>query len=209
MTPQDATTKIAINTVPMVADYVLPPLFGITQTYPDLSITYSAAMERLPVTPGSMALHICAGARPTAADADIRFIGRLQFCMFGASSYLATRGIPQGVEDIENFDFIVHDRYHKATPWERWLDRVAPRHRIAMRSDCDIAHRLAVSLGQGLGFLPMSALLYYTDLVEVMPALDDWTAPMWLVVDNLSEENQILADIADQLHQRLCELWTA
>lgn len=207
MTIIDPTATLTIHTVPMVADYLLPPLIGITQSYPGLSLTYAAGMTQLPITPGSMALHICAGPRPKALDAEVRYIGRLQFCLFGASSYLAQRGVPQGHADLERYEFIIQDKYVNMTPWERWLSRTAPNARISMRSDCDIAHRLAVSLGQGLGFLPMSALLYYTDLVEVMPALDEWTAPMWLLVDDVSYRNQMIADVADQLHQRLAELW--
>lgn len=207
MTINETTATLIIHTVPMVADYLLPPLIGIAQTYPQLSLTYAASMSQAPLTPGSMALHICAGPRPKVVDAEVRYIGRVQFCLFGASSYLSQRGIPQTAEDLDRFEFIVQDKYINMTPWERWLSRVAPNARIGMRSDCDIAHRLAVSLGQGLGFLPMSALLYYTDLVEVMPALEEWTAPMWLLVDSLSYQDPMIADIADQLHQRLAELW--
>lgn len=207
MTINDATATLTIHTIPMVADYLIPPLIGITQAYPHLSLTYAAGMSQAPLVPGSMALHICAGPRPKLLDAEVRYIGRLQFCLFGASSYLAQRGVPQKAEDLNRFEFIVQEKYINMTPWERWLSRTAPNARISMHSDCDIAHRLAVSLGLGLGFLPMSALLYYTDLVEVMPALDDWTAPMWLLVDSLSYRDPMIADIADQLHQRLSELW--
>lgn len=207
MSHHDQADTITINTVPMVADYVLPLLIGIVQSYPQVILRYVPTMQRFDIDQGSLTLHIRGGPKPVVTGADVRFIGNLRFCLFGSSAYLAQHGLPRDVADLARYGFIIQDRHAMMTPWERWLHQTLPEARITLRSDCDISHRLAVSLGHGLGFLPMSALLFFTDLVEVMPALDAWTAPMWLVVDHGSLAHPMIADTTDKLHQRLAELW--
>lgn len=191
----------------MVADYVLPLMIGIAQSYPETSIRYVAQLSRTEPEQGSATLHIRGGQQPEIPGATVRRLGMLRFSLFGSSGYLAQHGLPSGHDDLSRFSFVVLDRYLRVTPWERWLLKTHPNAHISLRSDCDIAQRIAVSLGQGLGFLPMSALLYFTDLVEVLPALEEWAAPMWLVADNRSMQDGDFAELAQRLGDRLSELW--
>ncbi len=196
-----------VNSVPMVADYIIPLLGGMDAEGVRSTLHYIADMDLNPVVPGASAVHIRGGPEPVVENAIVRFLGKLRFGLFGARSYLERMGMPSGIEDLNRYGFIAHDRQRGRAPWEKWLKVTLPDAYYYMRTDCEIAHRVAVSAGLCLGFLPASALLYYPDLVEIETPNDGWEAAMWMVVDRDALQVPCLAHAAEMIAERLHKVW--
>ena len=190
----------------MVADYIIPLLSGMGEDH-QTSIRYQASMEVLPLERVLPTIHLRAGPKPEADHAEIRFLGSLRFCLCGSRNYLEEMGMPRKQEDLQRYAFVANDIHRDRAPWERWLNRTLPDAFYYLRTDCEIAHRVAINSGLCLGFLPASAMLYYPELVEIPVPVRDWVVPMWLVVDKDALIMPCLAQAADQIGERLNRVW--
>lgn len=206
MLPSGACREIIVKSVPMVADYLIPLLWGMNSEMQS-TLYYNADMDVTPVIPGAPVIHIRGGPEPQAENAVIRSLGRLRFGLFGSQAYLDRMGEPADLGDLRRFAFIAHDRQRDRAPWEKWLRSTIPEAHYYLRTDCEIAHRVAVHSGLCLGFLPASALLHYSDLVEVPTSLEGWEAPMWMVVDRDALRFPCLAQAAEKIGERLFKVW--
>ncbi|WP_041527141.1 LysR substrate-binding domain-containing protein [Paracoccus aminophilus] len=211
MVPASPCREITINSVPMVADYIIPLLGGISEDPQAealrLTLRYVAEMTVAPITPGAPCLHIRGGPRPMLDAAEVYELGRLRFGLFGSASYLGRMGMPASMADLGRYGFVTHDQQQSRTPWEKWLAQTLPEPHRALRSDCEITHRIAIHSGLCLGFLPASALLYYADLIEIPTPSDGWEVSMWLVVDRLTLRDPVVARAAETLAARLRRVW--
>lgn len=199
-------SEVIVKAVPMVADYIIPLLGGMDAAM-KVSLRYIADMRLSALEPGAPIIHIRGGTRPVSLGAEVRALGSLRFGLFASQLYLSQRAMPKGPQDMAGHSFIAHDRDRNVPPWEAWLTKTSPDAHYFLRSDCEIAHRFAVSSGHCMGFLPASALLNYPDLVEIETIGPGWEVMMWLVVDEQALQQDCLTLAADLLTRRLRQVW--
>lgn len=173
---------IVINSVPMMGDLVVPAVMHISQTMPDLCITYRSRAELGdPGDPGS--IWIRSGAEPMGARLAIRWLGRIGVALVASQGYIARHGTPATAADLGRHALAGNDADDTDTPWSRWLAQNVAAPRIVFRSNDETLLRQAIKTGRCAGFLPISSLVWSGELVELMPAREEWAAALWLVHD--------------------------
>ena len=199
--------EVIVKSIPMVADYIVPLVGGLENICSHLSLRFVTGTERSKIEAGAPVIHIRGGAAPTTPGLYVRPLGLLRFGLYGSASYLGDMGIPQDYADLHRYSFIVHDQSRNRAPWEKWLTKLHPQAHIFMHSDCENAHRVATISGHCLGFLPASALLYFPNLIEAVPPHPGWSTQMWMVVDEQSMSYSHIAEIVNNLGDRLSCVW--
>lgn len=65
--------------------------------------------------------------------------------------------------------------------------------------------RLAIKSGRCAGFLPISSLIWSGELMELMPAQDEWAAPLRLVYDRGASQacRDVGRDLAEIMGRQL------
>ncbi len=204
---QSPCGEVIVKSVPMIADYVVPLIGGLENQCSDLSLRFVSSPELESITPLTPTVHIRAGTRPAGEALFVKPLGTLHFGLYGAANYVARLGLPQGYDDLGRFGFVVHDRAWNRVPWEKWLVAHYPQAHIFLYSDCENAHRVAISSGHCLRFLPSSALLNFPNLVEVLPPHPEWSAQMWLATHAETMRKPHLANITQSIGERLARVW--
>lgn len=199
---------IDFKAVPMIADYVMPILTGLAYDYPTLTMSYTAGMDYVEMKPGAKVLFLRGGPLPNAPDTASWSLGFLHFRLYGSPGYIERMGLPKDATDLQRFGFVTHNQFINRAPWERWLLRTHPKLMPVLRSDSEIVHRQAVAFGHCLGFLPISALLLYTSLIEVFPDQPEWNSEVSLVTHIEALKDPLFSQITETLVQRLRAAWT-
>lgn len=199
--------EVVVKAVPMIADYIVPLMGGLENLCSDLSLRFVSSPELDQIMAGTPTLHIRAGAEPVGDDLYVKALGKVHFGLYAAPNYIASRGMPKDIPDLARYSYVVHDRAWNRVPWEKWLVTHVPDAHIFLYSDCENAHRVAISSGHCLGFLPSSALIHFPNLVEVLPPHPEWSAAMWLVTHADTMRSDHLADITRSIGDRLARVW--
>ncbi|UYV37686.1 LysR family transcriptional regulator [Rhodobacteraceae bacterium D3-12] len=118
---------------------------------------------------------------PGEPDNVVQRLMRMEVGMYASPDYLARHGTPKGLDDLKAHTFIGPDNLDSRAPFFEWLRRELPEVRMSFRTDDHRAHEQAVFAGAGIGFLPRSEAARFGKLHEVMPPLQEWGVPLWLV----------------------------
>lgn len=177
---------IVINAVPLMGELVVPAIMHICRTMPEVRITYRSELGMADLS-DRRTIGIRAGAEPVDDDLAIRWLGRIGVALVASSDYVARNGMPGCAADLANHDLAAGDFKDNETPWFRWLRARTETRRIVFRSNDETVLRQAIKSGRCAGFLPISSLIWSPELIEIMPAQEEWAAPLWLVHDRFAD----------------------
>ncbi|MFV0411436.1 MAG: hypothetical protein ACK5LJ_17590 [Paracoccus sp. (in: a-proteobacteria)] len=125
------------------------------------------------------------GAEPEGDRLAVRWLGRIGIALVATS---ARKGTPEGPADLARFEFACIDVMNNDTPWAIWLFSHVDAPRRIFRTNEESMVRHAIKSGNCAGFLPISSLIWSPELRELMPAQDEWIAPLWLYHDRGADE---------------------
>ena len=106
---------------------------------------------------------------------------RQDIALYAHESYIARRGLPEGLEALSDHDFVCHDDPDTRAPFFQWLRRQVPAERIVFRGTDSRILESAILEGAGIGFMGTREAAMHPGLVQVMGPQEAWTAPLWLV----------------------------
>ncbi|MFV0293940.1 MAG: LysR substrate-binding domain-containing protein [Paracoccus sp. (in: a-proteobacteria)] len=173
---------VVINAVPLMGDLIVPAVMHICRIMPAIRITYRSELGMAEL--GDLrTIGIRAGAEPAGDDIAVRWLGRIRVALVAAPEYVARNGMPQCPADLECHDIAAADLRCNQTPWFIWVRANTKSQRIVFRTNDENVMRQAIKSGRCMGFLPISSLIWSPELIEVMPAREEWAAPLWLVHD--------------------------
>jgi DNA-binding transcriptional LysR family regulator len=165
-----------------MATHILAPCFARMQIlYPEIVI------ELIP-TPREVSLSmreadICLHLRsPEQHDLVIRRIGTLAFGLYAGRSYLQSRGDPDFSNGCAGHTLITQHADLQDTNWTQWLQSLAPRAQIAMRTGSHDAAMIAASHGGGLACLARFRADQEPSLMALEAPVVAPSAELWLVV---------------------------
>ncbi len=137
--------------------YVMPVLLEVAERYPALQLNVSFTDRNVDVVSENIDLAVRIANLDDSADLVARQIGVQHVVIVGAPGYLARRGIPRSVSEIEAHDCIVGRRQGNRVAWLlKQPDGSIARHVVSVKhefQDFETVHR-AVRAGHGLAQLP-------------------------------------------------------
>lgn len=178
---------LVVTTLPGLSDLMVPVLTSFREAHPELVVRYLTSDRVFRLEYGEAHVAIRAGSAPQEPDNVVQKFITARIGLFAAKSYIDRKGLPNGEDDLAGHDFVAADtgKDHRQgpgrAPFRRWMsEKVAPS-QIVFTATENEALGAAITAGAGIGFLPRWSAMARDDLVEIIPARDEWNAPFWLV----------------------------
>lgn len=172
---------LVITSLDMLSQRLTPIMVAFQAAHPNTRIRYRTGDRVFRLEYGEAHIAIRAGAMPEEPDNVVQPFMTQRMALVASRRYLAQAGLPQHAADFPQHRFAVLDSDKSRAPFERWLRARVPETCLTYRAT-DVRNLLdAVLAGAGIGFVMHHELAAHPDLVEVMPSLDEWSAPLWLV----------------------------
>jgi DNA-binding transcriptional LysR family regulator len=173
--------ELVITAITGVSWLLMPVLAGFQAQYPRLKIRYLTDMRVYRLDYGEAHVAIRAGIIPQEPDNVVQPFLQLRSALYASQTYIDTYGMPDGIKSLENHRFIGSDNTESRAPFLRWMRENLPETAVSFRINDISSTALAIKSGIGIGFLPLQEARQDPTLIEVMPAIAEWEAPLWLV----------------------------
>ncbi len=173
--------ELIVTSLPELRGLLTPMLVRFQAQHEGLQVRFLTDARLFRLEYGEAHVAIRAGAPPEQPDNVVQPFIKARYALYGAASYLAARGRPEGDGDLQRHSFVGNMADDARAPFFRWLRaNVAPEAVTFRSTDVEVL-RQAVLEGAGLGFLPLYEGSRHPNLVQVMPVRDEWCAQLWLV----------------------------
>ncbi|MEM9551680.1 MAG: LysR family transcriptional regulator [Pseudomonadota bacterium] len=178
---EDVSGELVVTSLASLSPLVVPELAAFQAQHSGLIVRYLTGDRLFRLEYGEAHVAIRAGAAPDQPDNVVQPFVSLRMGLYASQSYAEARGVPASVDDFGGHVFVCHDDPKSRAPFNKWLRSVVPDEAIVFRSTDTRTMESAVLTGAGLGFLPIWEASRRSDMVEVIPPRDEWSAKLWLV----------------------------
>lgn len=178
---EDVAGEIVVTSIVGLSPLLSPVLARFQEQNPELVIRYLTGERLFRLEYGEAHVAIRAGAAPDQPDNVVQPFVTQHVALFASPAYIARHSRPSGPEDYGAHRFVGHDDPGSRAPFHRWMWHNVPAENIVFRSTDVAAMEEAVLAGVGIGFMPIWGQSRHPALEQVSPALEDWSAPLWLV----------------------------
>ena len=198
------TDHVAISALPLMGELIVPAVMHISAAMPDTQISYRSERGFADLS-NRRTIAIRGGPEPVGDRLAVRWLGRIGIALVATREYIARCGMPENPSDLARYDLVSNDFPDEASPWSRWLLANTESQRFIFRTNDETVLRLAIKSGRCAGFLPISSLIWSGELMELMPAQDEWAAPLWLVHDRGASQacRDVGRDLAEIMGRQL------
>jgi DNA-binding transcriptional LysR family regulator len=172
---------LVVTSLDFLSQRLTPVMVAFQAAHPKLRIRYRTGDRVFRLEYGEAHVAIRAGAMPEEPDNVVQPFFMQRMVLVAAQSYVAQYGHPRDEADLPNHRFVVNDADKTGAPFERWLRARVPEECLSYRATDPRNIFDAILAGAGIGFVTQQELAAQPQLVEIMPSLDEWTAPLWLV----------------------------
>ncbi|PUB10876.1 LysR family transcriptional regulator [Yoonia sediminilitoris] len=172
---------LLVTSVDGLSRMLTPILVAFQEQNPDITVRYQTGDRLFRLEYGEAHVAIRAGAMPEEPDNVVQPFLSLDVALVASAAYIARHGLPDGEGDLQNHWFVASDDENSRAPFQRWLRGVVSDDRIKYRANDNRNMLDAILAGAGIGFVGAHDLANHPELTEVMPRLDTWAAPLWLV----------------------------
>ena len=173
--------ELIVTTIPGLSSVLIPCLVRFQHKHPGLLVRLLTDSRIYRLEYGEAHVAIRAGTQPNEPDNVVQPFMAQRFGLYAARSYAETHGLPAGPGDFAGHRFVGPDNTDTRAPFHRWLREQVPELVYAFRANEQREQEAAVRAGAGIGFIAQMDAQGDDGLVEVLPALDAWHAPLWLV----------------------------
>jgi DNA-binding transcriptional LysR family regulator len=178
-TSHELTGRLRIDApVAWGRQFLLPILTRITKKHPGLTLSLSLADRIIDPVEDGVDLAIRFGESKDTTSLVMRKLTEQRACIFASPDYLAERGRPQTIEDLQHHDCIVGFRRDVPTTW-RVTDPDGTTRRILPRVTHEIGDGAAIVdaavAGLGIAQMPISIVADHLRHGRLVPLLEDAT----------------------------------
>ncbi len=177
----EVTGELVVTSLAVFSPALTPILVRFQAENPGLIVRFLSGDQVLRLEYGEAHVAIRAGARPDQPDNVVQPFVRMEAGLYASSDYLKRRGRPASVDDLAGHSFVTLDSTASRAPTSIWLRANLPETAAVFRCSDVMTIRDAVLAGAGMSFLFRREAVRHPDLVEVVPPLDAWSSPLWLV----------------------------
>ncbi|WP_394841930.1 LysR family transcriptional regulator [Pendulispora brunnea] len=194
-----------------VAILIWPAIAAFLQRFPEVTIELDAHERRVNLVEERYDLAVYTG-RLDDSSLIARKVLEGVYGLFASPDYLARRGRPRTVRDLEQHDCILVGERAQRTRWpirqRRRTVRIRVRGRIRV-NEIGLAHRATLD-GQGIGKLPVamaSADVREGRLERVLPNADSGPIPAWIIYPSSGPLSAGLRALVEHLLAELPRLY--
>ncbi|MCR9108167.1 LysR family transcriptional regulator [Marivita sp. XM-24bin2] len=177
----DVSGDLIVTSIIELSSFLVPVLTEFKEHYPDVVVRYLTDARVFRLEYGEAHVAIRAGSAPDEPDNVVQPLTKLKTGLYASQSYVDRNGLPKDESDLKDHVFVANDNPDGKAPFQRWLRSKVPYERVVFRATDTHSMISAVKSGAGIGFMPVALGCRDDDLVEVMPPLEEWAAPLWLV----------------------------
>lgn len=199
---QNLSGELIVTSVEIMAAFMLPALQVFRANHPDTQVRYLISGKLMNLDYGEAHVAIRGGPKPDSPDSVVQPFFTIKIGLFASQSYVKAHGIPSPVDAFADHGFVADDRIQPQFAFQSWLQDTVPADRVVFRSTNQRIQHQAIANGIGIGFCPQHEA-EKAGLIEVMPPLDDWDRPYWLVthvdMHRTAKVQAFLAILKDQV----------
>ena len=199
---QNVSGELIVTSVEIMAAFMLPALQIFRANHPDTQVRYLISGKLMNLDYGEAHVAIRGGPKPDSPDSVIQPFFTIKIGLYASQSYVGAHGIPSSVDAFAHHVFVADDRIQSQFAFQSWLQDTVPTERIVFRSSNQRIQQQAIANGIGIGFCPQHEA-EKAGLTEIMPPLDEWDRPYWLVthvdMHRTAKGQAFLAILKDQV----------
>lgn len=173
--------ELVVTSIAGLSELLVPVLSQFQTQYPGILLRFLTDMRVFRLDYGEAHVAIRAGAAPEEPDNVVRPLARIRTGLYAARSYAERHGLPASEADFPAHRFITTDASDSRAPFHRWMRDRVPADRLTFRATELASFESAIRAGLGIGFMAAFKASRDPDLIEVMPPIPEWDAPLWLV----------------------------
>ena len=177
----DVSGELMITSIVELSDFLVPVLADFKDSYPGVVVRYLTDARVFRLEYGEAHVAIRAGSVPDEPDNVVQPLTKLKIGLYASKAYAEKHGLPKDESDLQDHAYVGNDNPDGRAPFQKWLSSKVPYDRVVFRATDTYSMISAVKSGAGIGFMPVAQGADDPDLVEVMPAKEEWSAPLWLV----------------------------
>ena len=177
----DVSGELMITSIVELSDFLVPVLAEFKAKYPDVVMRYLTDARVFRLEYGEAHVAIRAGTAPDEPDNVVQPLTKLRVGLYASKSYVEKNGLPQSESELRDHVFVGSDNPEGRAPFQKWLNARVPYDRVVFRTTDTYSMTSAIRSGAGIGFMPVPQGESDSDLIEVMPSKEEWSAPLWLV----------------------------
>lgn len=178
---ETVTGELVVTAITGIADLMTPVFAAYMADYPTVKIRFLTDMRVFRLDYGEAHVAIRAGGAPQEPDNVVQPLMTMKNGLYAARSYVEKYGAPTSEADLAQHRFIGPESPESRAPFYRWLRDKVPAEAITFCITEPAANLEALKAGLGLGFCNTHYAKENPDLVEIMPARPEWSAPLWIV----------------------------
>lgn len=169
--PGELHGRVRVTSMEGIAAYYLAEKFAEFSTeYPKILI--ELITERHLVNLGKREADISISfAPPVGTHLKICNAGQFKLCLYATDKYLARRGKPGSLDELQEHDFIDYVTEFVSVPGVHWLLDILEPESVVFRCTSIAAQQNAVARGRGIALLPLFCAKKDPSLVPVLPEL--------------------------------------
>jgi DNA-binding transcriptional LysR family regulator len=173
--------ELVVTSITGMASLMAPVFASFQQQYPAVMIRYLTDMRLFRLDYGEAHVAIRAGSAPQEPDNVVLPFLQLQTALYASKAYIEQHGRPETLADLAGHRFVMNDSTANRAPFYQWLRARVSEDQMSFRVTGPEDSKYGVLAGLGLGFVPCFEARRHTELIEVMPPIPEWEAPLWLV----------------------------
>lgn len=168
--PGEVHGRVRLATMEGIAAYYLSEKLGeLNKIHPNLVVELVTERHLINLTKREADISI-GFMPPIGQKLSINKAGTFSLGLFASAGYLASRGTPSRVSELNKHDFVDYVPDLVTIPMVHWLlDVIEPEH-VVFRSSSMAAQQNAIASGRGVGLLPYFSAKRDPRLIAVLPS---------------------------------------
>jgi DNA-binding transcriptional LysR family regulator len=199
---QNVSGELIVTSVEVMAAFMLPALQVFRANHPDTQVRYLISGKLMNLDYGEAHVAIRGGPKPDSPDSVVQPFFRIKIGLYASQSYVSGHGSPSSINEFADHAFVADNRAQPQFNFQSWLQDTVPAEQVVFRSTNQRIQHQAIRNGIGIGFCPQHEAVK-AGLIEVLPPIDDWGRPYWLVthvdLHRTAKVQAFLAILKDQV----------
>jgi DNA-binding transcriptional LysR family regulator len=176
----EVTGELIVTSLTTLSPLLVPAIALFQERHPDLRVRLVSDTRVFRLEYGEAHVAIRAGKLPDQPDNVVQPFFTETLRLLASRDYVARYGMLTE-DNVAEHRFVGSTEDLPRAPYFKWLTDNVPNNAIYFRASSMSEAKDAVLAGIGIGFVASWDRMHTDDLVEVLPAMEDWTAKFWLV----------------------------
>ena len=172
---------IKLTTIALCSPLIMAPIMDFRRDNPQCKVHISTSESLARLDHGEAHIALRVGPKPTHPDYIVQTFETVHFNLYAHNSYIQQYGMPKGVDDLANHQFIVPPFNRAPRFFKEWVDSHVKTQQVALYVDNISVGYDALTAGLGIGLLNHHVAAKRTDLQPILPPNKAWCVTIWLV----------------------------